>query len=47
MSDLLVEPFRLPYMQRALLEVLLLGALAGVVGVFVVLRRLAVRGATR
>jgi len=37
----LVEPFRLPYMQRALLEVLLLGALAGMVGVFVVLRRLA------
>ena len=41
MTDLLVEPFRLPYMQRALMEVLLLGALAGVVGVFVVLRRLA------
>jgi manganese/iron transport system permease protein len=40
-SGLLVEPFRLPYMQRALLEVLLLGALAGAVGVFVVLRRLA------
>jgi manganese/iron transport system permease protein len=40
-TDLLVEPFRLPYMQRALLEVLLLGTLAGVVGVFVVLRRLA------
>jgi len=40
-NELLVEPFRLPYMQRALLEVLLLGALAGVVGVFVVLRRLA------
>jgi manganese/iron transport system permease protein len=40
-SDLLLEPFRLPYMQRALAEVLLLGALAGVVGVFVVLRRLA------
>jgi manganese/iron transport system permease protein len=40
-SDLLIEPFRLPYMQRALLEVLLLGALAGAVGVFVVLRRLA------
>jgi manganese/iron transport system permease protein len=40
-TDLLVEPFRLPYMQRALLEVLLLGVLAGVVGVFVVLRRLA------
>mgnify|MGYP003291062467 CR=1 FL=1 len=41
MTDLLVEPFRLPYMQRALLEVLLLGVLAGAVGVFVVLRRLA------
>jgi manganese/iron transport system permease protein len=40
-TDLLIEPFRLPYMQRALVEVLLLGALAGVVGVFVVLRRLA------
>jgi manganese/iron transport system permease protein len=40
-TGLLVDPFRLPYMQRALLEVLLLGALAGVVGVFVVLRRLA------
>ena len=41
MTEVLLEPFRLPYMQRALLEVLLLGALAGVVGVFVVLRRLA------
>ena len=41
MTDFLIEPFRLPYMQRALAEVLLLGALAGVVGVFVVLRRLA------
>ena len=41
MTDLLLEPFRLPYMQRALAEVLLLGALAGLVGVFVVLRRLA------
>jgi manganese/iron transport system permease protein len=40
-TDLLIEPFRLPYMQRALVEVLLLGVLAGVVGVFVVLRRLA------
>jgi manganese/iron transport system permease protein len=40
-SELLVEPFRLPYMQRALLEVVLLGVLAGAVGVFVVLRRLA------
>jgi manganese/iron transport system permease protein len=37
----LIEPFHLPYMQRALLEVLLLGVLAGAVGVFVVLRRLA------
>ena len=41
MTEVLLEPFRLPYMQRALLEVLLLGALAGVVGVLVVLRRLA------
>ena len=41
MTELLVDPFRIPYMQRALLEVLLLGALAGVVGVFVILRRLA------
>jgi len=40
-TEVLLEPFRLPYMQRALLEVLLLGALAGVVGVLVVLRRLA------
>jgi manganese/iron transport system permease protein len=40
-NEVLFEPFRLPYMQRALLEVLLLGALAGAVGVFVVLRRLA------
>jgi manganese/iron transport system permease protein len=37
----LLDPFRLPYMQRALLEVLLLGVLAGAVGAFVVLRRLA------
>jgi manganese/iron transport system permease protein len=40
-SELLLEPFRLPYMQRAMAEVLLLGVLTGVVGVFVVLRRLA------
>jgi len=40
-TELLVDPFRILYMQRALLEVLLLGALAGVVGVFVILRRLA------
>jgi manganese/iron transport system permease protein len=40
-SELLLEPFRLPYMQRAMAEALLLGVLTGVVGVFVVLRRLA------
>jgi manganese/iron transport system permease protein len=38
---LLVEPFALPFMQRALVEALLLGALGGVVSVFVLLRRLA------
>ena len=37
----LFSPFTLPYMQRALVEVLVLGALAGAVGVLVVLRRLA------
>ncbi|HEX6674001.1 MAG TPA: metal ABC transporter permease [Actinomycetes bacterium] len=41
MTELVLEPFRLPYMQRALAEVLLLGVLTGVAGVFVVLRRLA------
>jgi manganese/iron transport system permease protein len=41
LNRLFVEPFALPFMQRALIEVLLLGALAGAVGVFVVLRRLA------
>src|SRR5215213_6157079 len=40
----LFEPFTLPYMQRALVEVLVLGALAGAVGVLVVLRRLAFVG---
>jgi manganese/iron transport system permease protein len=40
----LFEPFTIPYMQRALLEVLVLGALAGAVGVLVVLRRLAFVG---
>ena len=40
MSTLLLEPFTIPYMQRALAEVLVLGALAGAVGVLVVLRRL-------
>lgn len=41
MIDLLVEPFRALYLQRALIEMLLLAVLAGVVGVHVVLRRLA------
>jgi manganese/iron transport system permease protein len=40
----LLEPFTIPYMQRALVEVLVLGALAGAVGVLVVLRRLAFVG---
>jgi manganese/iron transport system permease protein len=38
---LLVDPFQAPYLQRALLEAVLLGVLAGLVGVHVVLRRLA------
>jgi manganese/iron transport system permease protein len=37
----LVEPFRSPFMARALVEVLLLGVLGAVVGVHVLLRRLA------
>jgi manganese/iron transport system permease protein len=44
MSRLLVEPFQVPFMQRALLAVVVLGVLAGAVGVFVVLRRLAFVG---
>ena len=41
MIRLLVDPFAAPYLQRALVEVVLLGVLAGLVGVHVVLRRLA------
>jgi manganese/iron transport system permease protein len=41
MWDLLIEPFTVGYMQRALIEVLVLGVVGGVVGVHVVLRRLA------
>ncbi|HEY6746767.1 MAG TPA: metal ABC transporter permease [Mycobacteriales bacterium] len=41
LTRLLVEPFDLPFMQRALVEALLLGVVAGVVSVFVLLRRLA------
>jgi manganese/iron transport system permease protein len=40
----LTQPFETLYMQRALIEVLLLGVLAGAVGVAVVLRRLAFYG---
>ncbi len=41
MWDLLVEPFSTDYMRRALVELVLLGVLGGVVGVYVLLRRLA------
>jgi manganese/iron transport system permease protein len=39
--SLFVDPFHTGFMQRALIEVLLLGILGGVVGVHVLLRRLA------
>ncbi|GAB3884081.1 metal ABC transporter permease [Microbispora bryophytorum] len=38
---ILFEPFHLPFMARALVELLVLGGLAGTVGVLVLLRRLA------
>ena len=41
MTRLLIDPFRAEYMQRALVEAVLLGILGGIVGVHVVLRRLA------
>lgn len=41
MSELLVEPFTLPAMQRALTIVVLLGLVGGIIGTHVVLRRLA------
>ncbi len=41
MRALLVDPFQAGFMRRALFEVLLLGVLGGVVGVHVLLRRLA------
>ncbi|WP_256788701.1 metal ABC transporter permease [Frankia sp. AvcI1] len=41
MIDILITPFDRPYMTRALIEALLLGALCGAVGVYVLLRRLA------
>ncbi|WP_345485304.1 metal ABC transporter permease, partial [Planotetraspora phitsanulokensis] len=37
----LFEPFQLPFMARALVELVILGVLAGTVGVLVLLRRLA------
>jgi len=37
---LLIEPFQVGYMQRALVEAVLLGVLGGIIGVHVVLRRL-------
>jgi manganese/iron transport system permease protein len=40
-TGFLVEPFRLPFMGRALVALLLLGALAGTVGVLILLRRMA------
>jgi manganese/iron transport system permease protein len=40
-KGLLIDPFTAPYLQRALVEAVLLGVLAGIVGVHVVLRRLA------
>jgi manganese/iron transport system permease protein len=39
-SRLLIEPFQAGYMQRALIEAVILGVLGGVIGVHVVLRRL-------
>jgi manganese/iron transport system permease protein len=41
---LLVDPFREPFMQRALLEILVLSAMAGVVSVYVLLRHMAFVG---
>lgn len=41
MRDLLIEPFRSGFMQRALVEVLVLAVLCGVVSTLVFLRRLA------
>lgn len=41
MRHLLVDPFTVPYLQRALWVAVLLGVLAGLVGVHVALRRLA------
>ncbi|MFF7245593.1 metal ABC transporter permease [Embleya sp. NPDC008237] len=39
-TTLLMEPFRVPYLTRALIELTILGVLCGTVGAFVALRRL-------
>jgi manganese/iron transport system permease protein len=39
--QIFVEPFRFPFMARAVAELVILGALAGTVGVLILLRRLA------
>jgi len=44
MIDLITEPLEYPFMQRALLEIVIVGVLCGVVGTFVVLRGLAFIG---
>ena len=44
MFDFLTEPFSYPFMQRALLEILIVGTVCGLVGCFVVLRGLAFIG---
>ncbi|WP_018636740.1 metal ABC transporter permease [Parafrankia elaeagni] len=41
MTDLLITPFERPFMTRALIEIVILGALSAAVGVLVMLRRLA------
>ncbi len=41
MNQIFIEPFTYPFMARALIELLILGALAGTVGVLILLRRLA------
>jgi len=41
MHDLLIAPFELGFMQRALVISLIVGALGGIVGTYVVLRRIA------
>lgn len=43
-TRVLLDPFREPYMQRALVEILVLSVLAGVVSVYVLIRRLAFVG---